>query len=104
MKTISAKTMSVTTAEILATIQTIANIQAAFIRISTTILVIVGNIGEALSILVFAQRVFRNNSCAIYLFAASCGRLIFIDSLILFDGLSFGNFLCFHLFAQYSSD
>ena len=76
-----------------APIQVIANVQAVLIRTSTPILFVVGNIGEALSILIFAQRVFRKNSCAIYLLAASCARLIFINCLILSDGLSFGKFV-----------
>ena len=84
--------MPTTAMEMLGTIQTITNVRIILARISTPILLISGNLGEILSIVIFAQPIFRNNSCAIYFLAASCSRLLFINFLILFSGLSFGTF------------
>jgi len=71
--------MSTTVIEMLDTIQAIQAAEIALVRISTPILFILGNIGEILNITIFIQRIFRNNSCAIYFLAASCARLLFIN-------------------------
>jgi len=76
--------------EMLATIQAIEAARLAFVRISTPILLILGNIGEILNIIIFLQRIFRNNSCAIYFLAASCTRLLFINWTILLNDLALG--------------
>ncbi|CAF1489618.1 unnamed protein product [Adineta steineri] len=76
--------------EILATIQAIQTAEISLVRISSPILMIFGNIGEILNIIIFIQRTFRNNSCAIYFLAASCVRLIFINFTIFLNDLSIG--------------
>ncbi|UJR10940.1 hypothetical protein I4U23_015125 [Adineta vaga] len=45
---------------------------------------------EILNIIIFVQRTFRTNSCAIYFFAASCAQLIFIYFTIFLNGLLIG--------------
>ena len=84
--------MSTVTIEMLVTIQTITDVQNTLVRITTPMLLVIGNIGEMLSIIIFLQRNFRNNTCAIYFLAAACARLIFINSFILLNGLSHGKF------------
>jgi len=78
--------------EMLATIQAIEAARLAFVRISTPILCVLGNIGEILNIIIFVQRIFRTNSCAIYFLAASCTRLLFINFTILRNDLTLGKF------------
>ena len=73
-----------------ATIQTITNARILLAQIATPILIVLGNIGEILNIIIFSQRTFRNNACAIYFLVASCTRLFFINFTILLDGLLFG--------------
>lgn len=74
----------------LATIQTITNARALLAQIATPILIVLGNIGEILNIIIFSQRNFRKNACAIYFLVASCTRLFFINFTILLNGLTFG--------------
>ncbi|UJR10937.1 hypothetical protein I4U23_015122 [Adineta vaga] len=73
-----------------ATMQSILAARSTFVQVSSIILLIFGNIGEILNIIIFVQRSFRTNSCAIYFLAASCARLIFIDFTILLNDLSMG--------------
>ena len=82
--------MSEITREMLVTAQAINNAQLVLVRISTPIFLVVGNISEILNIIIFVQRTFRNNSCAIYFLAAACIRILFINFTILFNGLSLG--------------
>jgi hypothetical protein len=70
--------------------QAILVADVAFVRISTPILLILGNIGEILNLIIFLQRSFRANSCASYFLAASCSRLFFINYTILLNDLSIG--------------
>ena len=84
--------MQQTMAEVFATIQAILDAQITFGRISTLILLILGNIGELLNIIVFLRRTFRTNSCAIYFLAAAGTRLLFLDLIILLNGLAIGKF------------
>ena len=74
-----------------ATIQAIIVAQIDLVKISTPIMLILGNFGEISSIIVFVQRTFRTNSCAISFLAASCLRLLFINYVILSNGLAVGN-------------
>lgn len=85
--------MSTGDLQIFLTIQTINAIKIDLVRISTPILLILGNFGEISSVIVFVQRTFRTNSCAIYLLAASCTRLVFINFTILLNGLTVGKLL-----------
>lgn len=82
--------MSASFFEMLAMIQAINNARISLVRISTPILMVFGNIGELLNIIVFLQPAFRSNSCAIYFLAAALTRLFFIDYTILINGLSLG--------------
>ena len=79
-----------------ATTQDIVSAKVALAQISTPILLILGNIGEILSISIFVQRIFRENSCAIYFLAAACTRLFFINLAILFNGLTLGKLISIH--------
>ncbi len=81
-----------TDASMLATVQAILATEVTFVQISTPILLILGNVGEFLNLIIFLQRTFRTNSCAIYFLAASCARLLFINFTILLNGLSIGKF------------
>ena len=74
----------------IATAQAIQATKIPLVRVTTFILVILGNISEILNIVIFVQRTFRSNSCAIYFLAAACTRLIFINFTILPNGLSLG--------------
>ena len=76
--------------EMYATIQALLAANVVLVKIMTPILVILGDVGELLNVLVFVQANFRNNSCAIYFLAAACIRLVFINYTILFNGLSIG--------------
>lgn len=82
--------MSSMTMEMYLTIQSILATEIALVRISTPILLIFGNFGEILNIIIFLQRNFRTNSCAIYFLAAACTRLVFINTTILLNDLSIG--------------
>lgn len=79
--------------QMLATAQAISNARILLAQISTPIVMVLGNIGEILNIIIFAQRTFRKNACAIYFLVASFTRLFFINFTILLDGLSFGMLL-----------
>ena len=78
--------------EMFATIQAVTNARVALAQISTPILLIFGNIGEMLSILIFFQRTFRINSCVLYFLAASCIRLFYMNFTVLLNGLALGKF------------
>lgn len=82
--------MSASLMEMYATIQALLAANVVLVKITTPILVIIGDVGELLNVLVFVQANFRNNSCAIYFLAAACIRLVFINYTILFNGLSIG--------------
>jgi hypothetical protein len=84
--------MAETALEEFATIEAILAAEVALVRISTPILLILGYIGEILNIIIFVQRIFRTNSCAIYFLAASCTRLVFITFTVLLNDLSLGKF------------
>lgn len=79
-----------------ATTRDIVNAKVALAQISTPALLILGNIGEILSISIFVQRIFRANACAIYFLAAACTRLFFINLAILFNGLVLGKLISIH--------
>ena len=85
--------MSIVDLETFATMQAINSIQIDLVKISTPILLILGNFGEISSVIVFVQRIFRTNSCVIYLLAASCTRLFFINFTILLNGLAIGKLM-----------
>lgn len=75
------------------TLATAEAIMAAAIdltRISTIILLILGNVGEILNFVIFVQRTFRNNPCAIYFLAASCARLFFINYVMVLNDITLG--------------
>ena len=80
--------------DMLAAIEAVNNAKNALVRISTPILLVFGNISEFISIIILIQPTFRKNSCAIYFLAASCIRLIYINYMILLNGLSLGKFMC----------
>ena len=82
--------MSTVGLQTFATIQAIIAAQIELVKISTPILLIIGNFGEISSIIVFIQRTFRTNSCAIYFLAASCVRLLFINYILISNGLAVG--------------
>lgn len=87
--------------EMFATIQAMVATETALVRISTPILIVLGNFGEILNIIIFLQRIFRRNSCAIYFLAAACTRLVFINTTILLNGLSVGKLTNFCIFSLY---
>ena len=82
--------MSEALLQMFATIQAINAALVDLVKISTPILLVLGNFGEISSVIVFVQRTFRTNSCAIYLLAASCIRLLFINFTILTNYLAVG--------------
>ena len=88
--------MSAAFLDMVATAQAILAVEVTFVRVTTFILVILGNISEILNIVIFVQRTFRSNSCAIYFLAAACTRLIFINFTILPNGLSLGKLSATH--------
>lgn len=83
--------------DMFASIQAVTNARVALAQISTPILLVFGNIGEMLSIIIFTRRTFRTNSCALYFLAASCTRLFYMNFTILLNGLALGKFTtCTH--------
>jgi hypothetical protein len=52
-----------------------------------------GNIDELLNVSLFVRPIFRRNSCAIDFLAASCSRLVFINSTIFPNSLSISELL-----------
>ena len=82
--------MSTIDLQTFATIQAMVVAQIELIKISTPILFILGNFGDISNVIILAQRTFRTNSCAIYFLAASCVRLLFINYVILSNGLAVG--------------
>ncbi|UJR16877.1 hypothetical protein I4U23_003775 [Adineta vaga] len=82
--------MATSSTEIYVSIQAILSVKVSLAQITIPILLIFGNIGEILNIIIFVRRTFRTNSCVIYFLAASCTRLIFINCSILLTYFALG--------------